>query len=406
MNIIEITEENWKRYRNKLLILEDKVKKDMISQGIGDLFFTTGEDIKDYVFDSRHHVYAMVDNDDRVLAQTYLIGTGSHIQGDYSDLPKYYTMGDNFLQYVSNNYENYDEFMRVASSVYLAKLYAFKYALREIYGSNDYSKFIEDLEKEKKSDTHFDERTGLRRDINRYMSEFMKKNGMSELYRKFYNINGSFINYNEDEVSKIYDSFIEASKITVYDEKIDNPLDYYEADVNNTIEVDTYITDPEARRNGAAKILSTIALSKTIDEYFENNKSDVLYLSITLHKDNYLSENVANFLGFRDFIDLERRSTIERKAYMKRIDRFNYKEYIEYLNKKLTYFYRFGNEEVTEEEKEYFEAEKAIHNEEIATEIDRRLKEEEFDDATRYFIDSIRNNIQTNVINKTKKMYL
>lgn len=397
MEIIEITSENYEQYKNKLLSLEKKVKADMVKQGIGDLFFTTGEDIIDYVVSPLHHVFAMVDNNE-VLAQTYLIGSGSHIQGDYSDLPKYYTMGDDFLSYVKKDkYESDSEFMRVGRSMYIAKIYAFKYALGMIYG-DDYNKFMEDLEYEKKSETHFDERTKLRRDINRYMSEFMKKYGMSELYRQFYYIDSSFIDYSGDIITKAYDSFLEASKVKVYGENIENHEDYFEANVDNTIEVDTYITDPEARRNGDAKILSTIALSKTINEFFENNDSDVLYLSITLHKDNYLSENVANFLGFKDYIDLERRSNIERKAYMKRIDRTNYLDYINYLNKKLSYFYGFGNEEITEEDKELFEMEKINHNIEIIKEIERRISLDEFDNSTRDFVENIRDNIKVKTL--------
>ena len=136
MEIIEITSENYGQYKSKLLSLEEKVKADMVNQGIGDLFFTTGEDVTDYVISPRHHVFAMID-DGNVLAQTYLIGSGSHIQGDYSDLPKYYTMGDNFLEYVkTNKYENDQEFIRMGRSMYTAKIYAFKYALEKIKESS------------------------------------------------------------------------------------------------------------------------------------------------------------------------------------------------------------------------------------------------------------------------------
>lgn len=395
MNIIEITKNNWLHYKNQMLNLENKVKNDMVKQGIGDLFFTTGEDIKEYVDDLRHHVYVMVDDTDKVLAQTYLIGSGSHIQGDYSDLPKYFTMGEDFLQYVRlNKYSNAKEFMHVGKSVYLAKLYAFKYAIKKIYGSLDIDKFMQDLEKEKNSETHFDERTSLRRNLNKYMSQFMNDHGMEELYRQFYNIDSTFAEYTNDiKLSNAYDSFLEASKITVYGKKMDNPEEYYEANVYNTIEVDTYITDPEARRSGSAKILSTIALNKTINEFFNNNESDVLYLSVTLHKDNYLSENVANFLGFKDYIDLERRATIERKAYMKRIDRSTYKDYLKYLDKKLTYFYGYGNESLTNEEIEFFELEKSIHNQEIVDEINKRTELGEFNESTKRFVENIKNNI-------------
>ena len=404
MNIIEVNKDNWEHYKNQMLNLENKVKNNMVEQGIGDLFFTTGEDIIEYAYDPRHHVYVMVDDNDRVLAQTYLVGAGSHIQGDYADLPKYFTMGEDFLQYIKvKEYKNEEEFKHMCKNIYQAKLYAFKNAIKRIYNTEDYARFMEDLNREKSSETHFDERTQLRRDINKYMAEFMNKYGMSELYRQFYTVDSTFDNYDEkNEAAKAYDSFIKASSVPVYDKKMENPEDYFGASVYNTIEVDTYITDPEARRNGSAKILSAIALNKTVEEFFINNDSDVLYLSITLHKDNYLSENVANFLGFKDYIDLERRATIERKAYMKRIDRANYKEYLSYLNKKLTYFYGYGNETVTDEEKDFFEMEKAAHTKEIAAEIDRRFETEEFDDDIRSFIKNIRNNFDNQKLSYKK----
>lgn len=391
MSIKEVTKDNYDYYKNKLLQLEDKVKSDMVSQGIGDLFFTTGEDIADYVYDPRHHVYVMTDENDEVIAQTYLIGPGSHIQGDYSDLPKYYTMDDGFLGYVKDKYDSDFEFSNILMSMYRAKICAFKFALKNIYGSYDYNSFLKDLENELKSDTHFDERTLLRRNINKYMSSFMKKNGLDELYRRFYYVSDPS---NYDISSFAYDSFLEASKVTVYNMHINNPKDYYDASVDNTIEVDTYITDPEARRHGSAKILSALALSKTISEFFDNNDSDILYLSITLHKDNYLSENVAHFFGFNDFIDLERRATIERKAYMKRIDRNSYKDYISYLNKKLAYFYSFGDEFVSDDEKEMFEYEKYLHNEDVVSEIESRLDNDEFDLDTRKFVMNVRDNFK------------
>ena len=404
MKIIEITKENWDYYRTKILDLENKVKNDMIKQGIGDLFFTTGEEIKDYAYNPKHHVYIMIDENNNILAQTYIIGAGSHIQGDYADLPKYYTMGDCFLNYIKKyKYENKEEFEAVGSKMYLIKLYAFKYAIKKIYGNLDIDMFLDDLNNEKKSKTHFDERTKLRRDINKYMSEFMNNNGIEELYRQFFNINSSYFNNDSSTISQAYDVFLESSKINVYSTKIENPEEYYDASVNNTIEVDTYITDPESRKGGLAKILSSMALIQTIKEYFNNQNNNELFLSITLHKDNYLSENVAHFLGFKDYIDLERRATIERKAYMKRIDRHQYQEYISNLLKKLSYFYGYGNETLTDYEINYFEMERKMHNNEILEEINRRLKEEIFDEHIKRFIENFKTIINNTTIKQLIK---
>ena len=392
MKIIEISKNNWDEYKVKMLNLESKVKNDMISQGIGDLFFTTGEEIKDYVDNSRHHVYVIIDDSNNVIAQTYIIGAGSHIQGDYADLPKYFTMNGDFIDYLKKiKFKSEEEFEDVCSKMYYIKLCAFKYALKKIYGSIDINTFINDLNLEKKSSTHVDERTILRRNINKYMTEFMHIHGLEDIYREFYNIDGIYDK--EQELSNAYNKFLEASKIKIFNTKIHNPEEYYIANVYNTIEVDTYITDPQARKKGLAKILSTLALSKTISEYFENKDNDILYLSITLHRDNYLSENIAHFLGFEDYIDLERRSNIERKAYLKRINRCDYLEYISNLHKKLFYFYNYGDEIITDEEKELYEEEKDTHNKNIVIEINQRLQDEEFSKNIRIFIENFRDNI-------------
>lgn len=392
MDILEVTMSNYELYFEQMLNLENKVKSDMSFRGIGDLFFTTGDGIKDYVFDSRHHVYVLLDGGN-VVSQTYIIGSGSHIQGDYCDLAKYFTMDEGFLQYVADKYDSNDIFMRVCKSVYKAKTCAFNYALKKIYGKIDYEAFMVDLNKEKMSNTHFDERCILRRKINRYMSEFMESHGMVELYRQFFYVDSS---YALVDGLMAYDEFLHTSRAHVYDINVDKKEDYYEADVYNTIEVDTYITDPEYRSGGVAKILSSLALSKTICEYFENSERDVLYLSVTLHRDNYLSESVASFLGFKNYIDLERRAGIERKVYMKMIKRDEYPSYLSYLEKKLSYFYGYGDVFVSDYEARLYDNEKRSHDLNIACEIDRRIMMKEFDDATLGFVKGIRDNIYDN----------
>ena len=111
MQILEINKKNWNEYKRQMLNLESKVKNDMVNNGIGDLFFTTGEEIKDYVDNPRHHVYVIINDLNKVIAQTYIVGFGSHIQGDYADLPKYFTMNDNFIDYLKRNkFENEEEY--------------------------------------------------------------------------------------------------------------------------------------------------------------------------------------------------------------------------------------------------------------------------------------------------------
>lgn len=388
MKIIEITKDNWLEYKERMLKLEDYVKADMVQKGIGNLFFTTGEDIKDYAEDPRHHVYVMKDENENLVSQVYIIGASSHIQGDYSDLPKYFTMDEGFQTYLKQNvYKDEEKYITVKSKFYTHKISAFTYAIEQIYGSLDIVKFNQDLDTEINSETHFDERTTLRRDLNRYMSEYMKKIGASELYRQFYWVKASDLkDVIQDEITDSYDKYLEVSKINVYGNYVQDMTPYYAANVDNTIELDTYITNPNFRQKGAAKILSFVGLSKTIEEFFQNSDSDNLYLSITLHKDNYLSENVAHFFGFEDYIDLERRSGIDRHVCMKCLNRNNYKTYLEQLSKKLSYFYDFGNQNLSDEEIQNFETEKATHNATVASKISYRLEtEDDIDESTKNF---------------------
>lgn len=392
MKIMEVTESNWLAYKNKMLELEDDVKSDMVQKGIGNLFFTTGEDIQEYAEDPRHHVFVLEDDLGNLVSQVYIIGASSHIQGDYADLPKYFTMSDGFQTYLKEDvYSSEKEYRKAKNQVYTYKLKAFRYALQKIYGSVDTKKFNNELNEALNSNTHFDERTKLRRDINRYMSKYIKKIGASELYRQFYYVESAEVDdIIADEVVASYDEFLEASKINVYGNYLQDPSLYYKANVDNTIELDTYITDPNARQAGAAKILSFVGLSKTINEFFDKSKSDELYLSITLHKDNYLSENVAHFFGFQDYIDLERRSGIDRHVYMKLLTRSTYQDYLTELSKKISYFYNYGYEEVTEEEANRFDEEKAIHNSKIVKEILNRLEtEDDIEEATKAYWNGI-----------------
>ena len=101
MNLVEVTEKNWEQYKAQMLNLETKVKNNMIKQGVGDMFFTTGEEIGDYAADPRHHVYAITDEQNNVISQAYIIGAGSHVQGDYADLAKFFTIEEKERQSIN-----------------------------------------------------------------------------------------------------------------------------------------------------------------------------------------------------------------------------------------------------------------------------------------------------------------
>ena len=210
LKIKELTKENEKKYLDKVAELEKIVLAAMEKDGkIGQLFITGKEDISEYVHSKQNTVMIAVDSNENVQSATYI--TQGQKAFTYNDITKYFKYGEGYKKYVKSLYANENEYKNDMLEVYKVKLKAYKYAKGKILNehpefSNDILSFLEHELKEENN--HFHEKSILREDFNKYMSEYienMQESSIKEKYEKFYWTNAEDIS---KEFGKTIDMFL------------------------------------------------------------------------------------------------------------------------------------------------------------------------------------------------------
>ena len=138
IEIIEITKENYKKYLSQVSILEDAVLAKMQAEGQEGQFFTTGyDDILEYVLSNDNTVLVAVDENDNVVAATYI--TEGQTPYTYNDITKYYKTGENYSNWVRNQYSSNEEYQNDMLDAYKLKIEAYNHAKNQIL--TEYSQY-------------------------------------------------------------------------------------------------------------------------------------------------------------------------------------------------------------------------------------------------------------------------
>lgn len=381
LKIKELTKENEKKYLDKVAQLEKIVLAAMEKDGkIGQLFITGKEDISEYVHSKQNTVMIAVDSDENVQSATYI--TQGQKPFTYNDITKYFKYGDGYKKYVKSLYANENEYKNDMLEVYKLKLKAYKYAREKILNehpefSNDILIFLEHELKEKNN--HFHEKSILREDFNKYMSEYVEniqKSSIKEKYERFYWTNaediakefGKTIDINKIKNNDIkeyeksmkiqeeyeYNKILQNSKIVIHEKPEFEIEKYYKANTQNSVEIDTYITNPNARHAGLARILVYEGIKKQMKKHFNNDDSKEIYLCSTLHRENLSSKYVSEFFGLKDSLYVKRRDGRDREVHICKIERKNVDEYLNKIQDKLIVLYNYNpeNKHISQERKE------------------------------------------------------
>ena len=117
---------------------------------------------------------------------------------------------------------------------------------------------------------------------------------------------------------------------------------YYNANTDNSIEIDTYLTDPNKRHSGIARILVYEGIKKNMLKQFEEDGKSEVFLCSTLHRKNLSSKYVSEFFGLTDSLFVKRRQGRDREVHICRIDRENYLEYLKHMEEKLIVLYGYN----------------------------------------------------------------
>ena len=371
LKIVELTKDNEDKYLQQTADLEQKVLHSMEANGqVGQLFITGKDDISEYAHSKENTVLLAVDDNDKVLAASYI--TQGQKPFTYNDITKYFKYGEKYQEYVKSLYRTEKDFEKDMLTTYKIKIEAFKYAKKKILEQypqyeGDILKFLEhELQEEH---NHFHEKSELRELLNAYMSEYVHEKsaqnpGLEQRYEMFYWItaddifkelgkNGTnqnqesnsldkYIKWQKDDIE--YLKLLHEGKLVIYEKPTFNVEKYYSANTGNSIELDTYITDPDARQAGLSRILVLAGIEKHMKEHFGKKSDNDIFLCSTLHRDNLSSKYVSEFFGLTDSLYVKRRDGRNREVHICRVKREDYKKYLENMKKKIAVLYGYNPE--------------------------------------------------------------
>lgn len=348
--VIELTKDNKNQYLDQVAELEIKVLDNMEKNGkTGQLFITGKEGIEEYIDSENNTVMCAVDENDKVKSAVYV--TQGQLPFTYNDITKYFKCGPEHEKDVRERLKN--RYNSVMVDIYIQKLDAYMYAREKILAEHpEYKDINEYIEHELNSQNGFDEKSELREKINEYMSSYMISKNRFYEYEDFYWTTSEDILrdvYNNRSASKTnspirleYDNFLNNSKLIIHEQKIDKIKDYFRANTQNSVEIDTYITDPESRHSGLARILVFEGIKKHIKKHFNDLGKTEIFLCSTLHKQNLSSKYVSEFFGLTDNLYVKRRNSRDREVHICRIEREQYHGYLENIEDKLIVLYGYN----------------------------------------------------------------
>lgn len=377
-NFLEITEDNEYKYLPQTVELEKIVLDKMNKEGkTGQLFITGKDGISEYVHSKENCVMVATEkdeeqNNEKIISAAYI--TQGQVPFTYNDVTKYFKSGEEYQNYVRSKY-NRKDFERMIRKIYIDKICAYKYSRDVIL--KDYCKAgnIEDLSEDRKNyifmelvenehtneNNKFHEKSEIRDKLNKYMSLYMKYVKKEEKeYEDFYWLNFESLSDNLSEIDvykdvkksnyrafdsaiKAYDKILEYEKYKIYsNSNCKNAQKYYNANTNNTIELDTYITHPENRRSGIARILVLEGLKKSLKETLKKKDNEQIFLTSTLHQDNLSSKYVSDFFGLKDYLFVNRRNGRDRQVHIFGMNREDVPNYIEKMEKKIAVLYGYN----------------------------------------------------------------
>ncbi len=368
IKIVELTKDNEEKYLDQIVKLEQISLEVMKQEGREGQLFDTGRDgISEYVHSKENSVFVAVDEKGNVEATTYI--TQGQKPFTYNDITKYFKYGKKYKEYIKSKYPNEQEYKKDLRKIYIIKIQAFEYAKKRIlqeYNAKNKQKqttLYEYLKSEMKQNGYH-EKSELRENLNKYMAEYIEKNYNEDInnkYEMFYwitlediekefgtrqsNVNESIQDYEtfmKDE--KEYADILEKGSLQIYERPEFEEEKYYTANTKNSVEIDTYLTNPHNRSLGIARIIVFEGIKKHINEHFKNSQNKEIFLCSTLHRDNLSSKYVSEFFGLTDSLYVNRRQGRDREVHICRIDREEAMEYLSNMYNKLAVLYNYNPE--------------------------------------------------------------
>ena len=363
IRIIELTKDNEERYLDQIVDLEQISLEAMKKEGReGQLFDTGREGISEYVHSQENSVIVAVDENDKVEAVTYV--TQGQKPFTYNDITKYFKYGEKYRQYVKSQYVSPKDYQKDLRAIYIIKIKAYEYAKRKILRQsqrNNESSLYGYLNQELEQNGYH-EKSELRENLNKYMAEYIVQNYGKDIVRKYEMFYWITLKDIEEEFGtkrgtespemRDYEGFIEEEKeyaelmcrgqLKIYEDPNFDEKQYYTANTENAVELDTYLTNPHNRSVGLARIILFNGIKKHIEQFFENPENKEIFLCSTLHRDNLSSKYVSEFFGLTDSLYVNRRQGRDREVHICRIQREKAMEYLANMYDKIAVLYGYN----------------------------------------------------------------
>lgn len=359
--VVELTEENEDKYLEQIAQLEQTVLQNMKQEGReGQLFATGKEDISEYIHSQENTVIVAINENEQVEGATYI--TQGQKLFTYNDITKYFKYSKKYKQHIKDQYDNEQQYKKDLLEIYSIKIQAFQEAKDRVLLEHPEEQDIYTFISKEIQENGFHEKSELREKINRYMSEYISNNygkDVQNMYERFYWITSEDIakefkrnvSYLDDKFME-YEQFIQAQleyeeilqhgQLKIYEEPTFNEQEYFSANTQNSIELDTYLTSPNSRNSGTARIIVYEGIKKHMERHFQNSQNQEIFLCSTLHRDNLPSKYVSEFFGLTDSLYVNRRQGRDREVHICRIQRENAMEYLTHISNKLAVLYGYN----------------------------------------------------------------
>lgn len=359
--VVEITKENEREYLDQIAELEQIVLQSMKKEGReGQLFATGREDISEYVHSEENTVMVALNEKKQVESAAYI--TQGQKPFTYNDITKYFKYGPNYMSYVKSQYSDEDEYKNTLLEIYKIKLLAFQFAQKKILKEHPEMSSLHEYLQHELQENDFHEKSELREKVNQYMAEYISSKFNSNIqnkYEQFYWITADDISqefgksikspniqvkeYEEYmEYQKEYEEILDKAGLKIYESPMFDETQYYTSNTKNTIELDTYITNPNSRNVGSARIIVYEGIKKHMEKFFSCPKNKEIFLCSTLHRDNLSSKYVSEFFGLKDSLYVNRRQGRDREVHICKIDREQAMEYLTHMSDRLAVLYGYN----------------------------------------------------------------
>ncbi len=249
--------------------------------------------------------------------------------------------------------------------MYKIKIKAFECARDRVLSEHQEVQSISEYIEKEMQENGFHEKSELREKMNRYMSEYIQQNTGSDIqarYEQFYwttaqdifqefvstgqTANPSIAGYEEFMHSQVeYEEMLKKGGLTIYEEPTFDQSKYYNANTQNSVELDTYITSPGSRSIGTARIIVFEGIKKHMQRQFADVQNGEIYLCSTLHRDNLPSKYVSEFFGLKDSLFVNRRQGRDREVHICRVLSEEADAYLSGIQDRLAVLYGYNPEQ-------------------------------------------------------------